>query len=129
MSNMQTIKYVNLVGEEDDIGSEHFKWHQASSFIYNRGWVFLERTQILSGIQLTRHSVEFVVVETKQFIVSNVNVILTRQTCGQRSSMLADSKRKALTCHVSIQMYYMFLISGTKWKGKSDQGLMKPQVG
>jgi len=32
------------------------------------GWVFLERTQILSGIQFTRHFMEFVFVEAKQFV-------------------------------------------------------------
>ena len=35
----------------------------------------------------------FVVVETKGFVISNVNVILTPQTCGQRSSTSAGSKR------------------------------------
>jgi len=34
------------------------------------------------------------VVETKQFIGSFVNVILTRQTCGQRSSRAAESKHR-----------------------------------
>ena len=27
MADMQTKKYFNLVGDEDDIGSEHFKWN------------------------------------------------------------------------------------------------------
>jgi len=35
-------------------------------------------------------------VETKRFVGSFVNVILTRQTCGQRSSRAAESKRRAL---------------------------------
>ena len=34
--------------------------------------------------------------ETKRFVSSFVNVILTRQTCGQRSSRAAESKRRAL---------------------------------
>jgi len=42
------------------------------------GWVFLERTQVLSGIQFTTHFIEFLVVETKQFVGSFVNVVLTR---------------------------------------------------
>jgi len=50
------------------------------------GCVFLERTRILSEIQFTTHSIEFFVVETKRFVGSFVHVILTRQTCGQRSS-------------------------------------------
>jgi len=53
------------------------------------GWEFFERTRILSGIQFTRYFIEFVVVETKRFVGSNVNVILTRQPCGQRSRMSA----------------------------------------
>jgi len=60
------------------------------------GWVFLERTHNLSRFQFTRHFIEIVVVETKRFVSSNVNVILTRQTCGQRSSMSAAGKRRAL---------------------------------
>ena len=60
------------------------------------GWVFLERTRILIGIQLTTHFIEFFVVETKRFVGSTVNVILTWQTCGQRSSRAAESKRRAL---------------------------------
>ena len=60
------------------------------------GWVFLERTRILSGIQFTTHFIDFVVVKTKRFVGSTVNVILTRQTCGQRSSRAAESKRRTL---------------------------------
>jgi len=60
------------------------------------GWVFLKQTQILSGIQFRTHFIDFFVVETKRFVSSTVNVILTRQTCGQRSSKAAESKRRAL---------------------------------
>jgi len=70
------------------------------------GWVFLERTQILSGIQCTTYFIEFFVVETKRFVGSTVNMILTRQTCGQRSSRAAESKRRAL--YISEQICYMF---------------------
>ena len=42
------------------------------------GWVFLERTRILSGIYFTTHFIEFFVVETKRFVGCFVNVILTR---------------------------------------------------
>jgi len=59
--------------------------------------VFQERTQILSGIQFARHFIDFVLVETKQFVGSDVNVILTRQTCGQRSSMTAACQPEANT--------------------------------
>jgi len=39
---------------------------------------------------------EIFVVEIKQFVSSFVNVILMRQTCGQRSSRAAESKRQAI---------------------------------
>jgi len=48
---------------------------------------------ILSGIQFTTHFIDFFVVETKQFVGSSVNVILTQQTCGQHSSRAVESKR------------------------------------
>ena len=60
------------------------------------GLAFLERTQILSGIQLKTHFIDFFIMETKRFGGSSVNVILTRQTCSKRSSMSAESKRRAL---------------------------------
>jgi len=75
------------------------------------GWVFLERTRILSGIQCTTHFIEFFDVETKRFVGSFVHVILTRQTCGQRSSKAAESKRRALGKYSFERIYYMFLMS------------------
>ena len=33
---MQTVKYFNLVGDEEDIGNEHFKWSRASTIHYAR---------------------------------------------------------------------------------------------
>jgi len=75
------------------------------------GWVFLERTRILSGIQFTTHFIHFLVAETKRFVSSTVNVIWTRQTCGQRSSKTAERKRRALENHFSERICYMFLIS------------------
>ena len=59
-------------------------------------WVFVERTQILSGIQFTTHFIESFNVQTKRFVGTSLNVILTRQTCGQRSGRAAESKRRAL---------------------------------
>ena len=55
--------------------------------------------------------IEFFVVETKRFVGSTVNVILTRQTCGQRSSKAAESKRQALGNYFSGRICYMFLLS------------------
>jgi len=85
------------------------------------GWVFLERTQILSGIQFTTYFIESFVVETNRFVDSFVNVILTRQTCGQRSSRAAESKRRAIGDYVSERICYMFPIS--KCRGDRDLGL------
>jgi len=90
-----------------------FFWSNPTSRL---GWVFLERTQILNGIQFTTHFIEFFVVETKQFVVSSVNVILTRQPCGQHSSRAAQSKRWALGNYFSN----MFRI--TKFRGDWDLG-------
>jgi len=72
-------------------------------------WVFLERTRILSGIQFTTHFIDFFVVETKQFVGSFVHVILTWQTCGQRSTRAAESKRRTLGNYFSRRICYMFL--------------------
>ena len=90
------------------------------------GWVLLERTQILSGIQFTTHFIEIFVVETKRFVGSFVNVILTRQTCGQRSSRAAEIKRQALENYLSERIFYMFLIS--KFRGDWDLGLFTTSV-
>jgi len=41
MADMQTVKYFNLVGDEDDIGSARFKWSHASTFSYHRNAIGL----------------------------------------------------------------------------------------
>jgi len=38
---MQTIKYVDLVGDEEEIGNECFKWSRASTFSHNRNVIGL----------------------------------------------------------------------------------------
>ena len=73
------------------------------------GWVFLEQTRILSGIQLTTNFFEIFVVETKRFVGSFVHMILTRQTCGQCSSRAAESKHRAIGHYFSERFCYMFL--------------------
>ena len=79
------------------------KEHHSERFmtVLKWGWVFLERMRILSGIQLTTQLIEFLVVETKRFVGSFVNVIFTRQTCSQRSSRAVESKRRALGSYFS----------------------------
>ena len=46
-------------------------------------------------MKFTRHFIEFFVVETTRFVGGTVDVILTRQTCGQRWCRAAESKRRA----------------------------------
>jgi len=85
-----------------------------------QGWVSLKRTCVFSGIQSKKHFIEFVFVEPNQLFGSNVNMILTRQTCGQSSSMSAGSKRRALVFYFSVRICYMFIIS--KCRGESNLG-------
>jgi len=37
----RTPKYFNLIGDEEDIGNERFKWSRASTFSYNRNAIGL----------------------------------------------------------------------------------------
>jgi len=60
-------------------------------------------------------------VETNQLVGSNPNVILMQQICGQRSSIFAGSKRRALAFYFSVRICCMFPIS--KCRGESDLGL------
>jgi len=90
------------------------------------GWVFLERARILSGIQFTTHFIEFFVVQTKRFVGSSLNMILTRQTCGQRSSRATESNRRALGNYFSEQVCYIFPLS--KFRGDWDLGLCTCEV-
>jgi len=71
------------------------------------GKVFLERTRILSVIQFTRYFIEFVLVETKRFVASNVNDIVIRYTCRQHTKRVAGSKYQALALYLSIRICYM----------------------
>jgi len=41
LADMQTVKYFNLVGDEEDIGNERFKWSRASTFSYNKNAIGL----------------------------------------------------------------------------------------
>ena len=65
--------------------------------------------------------------ETNQLVRSNSNVILTRQTCGQRSSRVAGSKRTpSASIHFSVRIWYVFIIP--KGRGQSDLGLCMTSV-
>ena len=100
--------------------------HWTSTFLLRWGWVFLERTQILSGIQFTTFFIKNFGVETNRFVCNFVHVILTRQTCGQNSSRAAESKRRALGNYFSERICYMFLIS--KCRGDWNLGLYTTSV-
>jgi len=65
-------------------------------------------------------------VQTNQLFGSNSNVILTRQTCGHRSSRVAGSKRRALAFLFSVRIWYVFWIS--KCRGELDLGLCMTSV-
>jgi len=102
-----------LVYIPDVIGGQAVWRHhnnKAKDLLLRWDWGFLERTRILSGIQFTTHFIEFFVVETKQFVGRTVHVILTRQTCGQRSSRAAESKHRALENNFPERMCYVFRI-------------------
>jgi len=90
------------------------------------GWVFLERTRILSGIQFTTYFIEIFVVETKRFVSSFVHVILTRQTCDKRSTRTAERKRRVIGNYFPERIYYAFLIS--KCRGDQYLGLCTTSV-
>ena len=64
-----------------------------------------KRTCVFSGIQFIKQFIEFDDVEMKQIVSSNTNVILTRQTCGQRSGMAAGGKRRALAFYFSVRLF------------------------
>jgi len=93
---------------------------------FGQGWVFSKRTCVFSGIQFTTHFIELFVMETKKIVRSNSNVILTQQTCGQRSGMAAGGKRRALAFYFSIRIFHVFLKS--KCKGEADLGLCMTSV-
>jgi len=85
-----------------------------------------KRTCEMCAIQFTKHSIEFVFVETNEVVRSNSNVILTRQTCGHRSSRVAVSRSQALAFYFSVRIWYIFLISICR--GKSDLGVCMSSV-
>jgi len=85
-----------------------------------------QKERILTGIQLARHFIKFAIAETREFVGSNANVILTRHTCGQRSSRAAGSKHRALGNYFSMRICYKFPIS--QCRGEPDLGLCTTSV-
>jgi len=104
-----------------------FVWNWSNCML-RWGWVFLERMWIPSGIQFATHwhFIDFFVVKTKRFVGSFVNVILTPQICGQRSSRAAESQRRALENCFSERSCYMLQLS--KFRVDRDLGLCTTSV-
>ena len=86
-----------------------------------QGWGLFEWTCEFSGIQFTKHFIEFVLLKTNHLLDSNSNLTLTRQTCYHRSSRVAESKHWALAFDFSVRIWYMFFIP--KSRVESDLGL------
>jgi len=59
-------------------------------------------------------------------VSSNSNVILTRQTCSQRSGMAAVRNRRAIAFYFPVRICYMFPMM--KCRGKSELGLCMTSV-
>jgi len=91
------------------------------NILVRQGWVWFEQTCVFSGIQFTKHFIEFFFVETRKLVSTDRNMLLTRQTFGQCSGMAAGSKHRAFIFYFSGRICYMFWIS--KCRGKMDLGL------
>ena len=85
------------------------------------GWVFLYQRGFSVESSLQRISSIFLLWKRNDSSVVFVHVILTRQTCGQRSNRVAESKRRALGNYFFERICYMFPIS--KCRGDWDLGL------
>jgi len=105
-------------------------WPKRRQRLDNRfrwGWVFLNKQfqtnkcRFPVECSFPRHSIEFVDVETKPIVVSNVKMILQRQTYCQRSCISAGSKRRVLAFYFPVWIWCMFWKS--KCRGESDLGL------
>ena len=66
------------------------------------GFASCQQRRTLGELQFTAPFIEFVFVETNRLLGSNANVILTRQKCGQRSSMAVASKRREITLYFVV---------------------------
>jgi len=69
-----------------------------------------------------------VIVETRKLVGSNPNVILTRQTCGQRSGLAEESKRRALAFYFSVLLLCVPNIEmerGVRFRSVHDFGTCK----
>jgi len=107
--------------------SEVLTEHQTIQCLSGVGWLgqiqsFFSSLGNVHGSAYTDVQLEIAIawlsVETKKLVCINSNVIMTRQTCSQRSSMAAESKRRALAFYFSMRTWCMFPMS--KCRGESD---------
>ena len=86
------------------------KIKQCSFFLKIKAGLGVVRNERAYSVEssLQRLFIELFVVETNQIASSNSNVILTRQTCGQRSRKAARGKRRALAFYFSVLICCMF---------------------
>ena len=61
------------------------------------GWVFLERTRILSGIQFTMYFIDYFAVETKRFVGSLVNCKRDLDTANLRPALEQSCGKQTLS--------------------------------
>jgi len=90
--------------------------------IQHQGWVLFERNMRIQW-NPAHKAFHRIRVETNEVVPSNSNVILTRQTCSQRSSRVAGSKHRAIAFYFSVRISCMLLKSICR--GQSDLGVCK----
>jgi len=88
-------------------------WPFLNSLLEKWVWESGPKIDPATGVSGMRF-IEFVLVKTKRFVGSTINVLLTQHTCGQRSSMSARSKRWALVFYFAVWIWYMFPISNCR---------------
>jgi len=89
-------------------------------FSHGRNRFGLKERAYSLKFSLQKHFIESVFVETNDLVRSSSNVILTRQTCGQHSSRVARSKRRALSWYLSVRIRHVLSIM--KCRGESGLG-------
>ena len=113
---MQTVKYFNLVEDEDDIGKERFKWNGASTFSYNRNAIGLAvayasaiRTHL--SVHGTAHPTSAVSALDQRLIVSSA-ALLTSLILVSRETLLQAC---LLSVVLSAATFSMALVQVQSW--------------
>jgi len=113
---MQTVKYFNLVEDEDDIGKERFKWNGASTFSYNRNAIGLAvayasaiRTHL--SVHGTAHPTSAVSALDQRLIVSSA-ALLTPLILVSRETLLQACLLPMSLSAATISMAFVQVRSG-----------------